>query len=142
MSSIYLIIYLELTVAPQTYLCKVFLGLYTGLEQFSYCKYFEQIFRKCNRVGFNKVYLNTHLTGIHLSTFTEPKHILKFSSKNSFVLLDRRNKTNMNRISCYFYVELFIYGTLLDFVIVEVRLYQDYHRNCQGGVTSYLLGEG
>ena len=35
MFSIYLMLYLELTVAPQPYLCKMFLALYSGLEKTS-----------------------------------------------------------------------------------------------------------
>ena len=33
MSASYLMLYLELTAAPQPYLCKTFPGLYTGLEK-------------------------------------------------------------------------------------------------------------
>ena len=76
MSSIYLKLCLDLKVAPQTHNCKKFLGLYTGLEKLSYCKYFEQFFRKCKRVRLIKVFLNTHLYEIHFLALKQSKQIL------------------------------------------------------------------
>ena len=67
---------LDLKVAPQPHLCKMFLGVYTGLEKHSFCIYFKQFFRKCKKIGFLKVFLNTHLNEIQLLALKQPKHTL------------------------------------------------------------------
>ena len=90
---------------------------------------FVQIFWTSKRVGFNKVFLNTHFISVHFSAFKKPKHILKFVSKILFVLLDRTSINKMYRKNHYFHVYFRFYGNFLDSVSVEVKHYQDYQQN-------------